>query len=436
MRSRDDVREPGGSAKALAQFVLSGLVAVALLGLAAVEVMRRSGTDEAVREAKQVTRLAGDGIVAPRASQALLHGDPDAIRRMDAIVRRSVLGGSVVRVKLWGPDGRIVYSDQHQLIGKRFEIGDEEREALEHQTVDAEVSDLTEPENRYERREHKLLEVYLGIRSPNGAPLLFEAYNRFSSVTASGRRLWLVFAPALIGAMLLLEAAQVPLAWSLLRRLRRGQREREELLQRALDAAENERSRIARDLHDGTVQDLAGVSFTLAAAADKLEGRGQDQEAALVEQAAADTRRSVRELRTLLVDLYPPTLHQQGLAAALADLLAPLASRGLDTDLRADPALRLPENAERVMFRAAQEALRNVVKHANAQRVEVCVDRRNGSVALTVADDGCGHAALPEVDGHFGLRIVQDLARNAGGEFSLEPGDEGGTVFRFEVPAS
>jgi two-component system NarL family sensor kinase len=435
MRISEELRPSQRPARALAQFVLSGLVAVALLGLAAVEVMRRSGTDEAVRDAKQTTRLAADGIVAPTITPALLHGDPQAIKKMDARVRHSILGRQVVRVKIWNAKGQIVYSDEHRLIGHTYGLGKEEREALEGQSVDAELSNLSEPENRYERNQKKLLEVYQGVRTPAGTPLLIEAYNKFSSVSASGRRLWLVFAPAMIGALLLLQAAQIPLAWSLLRRLQRGQYEREMLLQRALDAAENERSRIARDLHDGTVQDLAGVSFTLAAAADRLDRKGEQDAADLIDQAADDTRRSVRELRTLLVDLYPPSLHQQGLAAALTDLLAPLAARGMDTSLEADAALRLPENAERVIFRAAQEALRNVVKHAKAQRVEVRVDSRNGSVALSVLDDGRGAQARPNGDGHFGLRMVEDLARDAGGEFKLEPRPEGGTLFHFEVPA-
>src|SRR4051812_16114929 len=308
----DELRQPGGSARALAQFVLSGFIAVALLGIVAVEIMRRQGTNEAIRDAKEVTQLAGNGLVAPNVTPGLLRGNPDEIHKMDEIVHRSIVRGSVVRVKVWDKDGKIVYSDEHRLIGKKYDLGKEEREALEHRAVDAEVSNLNEPENKYERTEKKLLEVYLGTRSPQGTPLLFEVYQRFSSVSNSGRRLWTVFAPALIGALLLLQVAQVPLAYSLLGRLRRGQAEREALLQRSLDAAQNERSRIAADLHDGAVQDLAGVSFTLAAAADRLERDGEADTAGLVDQAARDTPRSVRELRTLLVDLYPPSLHRPG----------------------------------------------------------------------------------------------------------------------------
>src|SRR3954454_2960544 len=148
MRISEELRSSRGPARALAQFVLSGLVAVALLVLAAVEVMRRSGTDEAVRDAKQTTRLAGDGVVAPNITPALLRGDPAAIKRMDERVRRSILGGQVVRVKIWNAKGQVVYSDEHRLIGHTYGLGSEEREALDHQTVDAELSNLSEPENR------------------------------------------------------------------------------------------------------------------------------------------------------------------------------------------------------------------------------------------------------------------------------------------------
>src|SRR3954452_21939990 len=151
----DELRQPGGSARALAQFVISGFVAVALLGIVAVEIMRRQGTNEAIRDAKEVTQLAGNGIVAPNITQGLLRGRPEAIKRMDEIVDRSIVGGSVVRVKLWDHAGKIVYSDEHRLIGKRYALGKEEKEALEHRTVDAELSDLSQPENIYERDEKK-----------------------------------------------------------------------------------------------------------------------------------------------------------------------------------------------------------------------------------------------------------------------------------------
>src|SRR3954463_14386026 len=412
----DELRQPGGTARALAQFVVSGFVAVALLGIVAVEIMRRQGTNEAIRDAKEVTQLAGNGLVAPNVTEGLLKGHPAAIRKMDEIVHRSIVRGSVVRVKLWDKTGKIVYSDEHRLIGTKYDLGDEGKEALEHRAGHGELSDLSQPENKFERDEKKLLEVYLGTRSPDGTPLLFEVYQRFSSVSNSGRRLWTVFAPALIGALLLLQVAQVPLAYSLLSRLQRGQREREALLQRSLDAAQNERSRIARDLHDGAVQDLAGVSFTLAAAADRLDRSGEGDTAGLGDQAARDPRRSVRELRTLLVDLYPPSLHRQGLAAALSDLLAPLASRGMHVDLQADPVMRLPETAERVLFRAAQEGLRNVVKHADAESVQVRVDRVDGKVALIINDDGRGAGDAEAGEGHIGLQMVRDLARDAGGD--------------------
>src|SRR3954465_10575658 len=87
----DELRQPGGSARALAQFVISGFVAVALLGIVAVEIMRRPGTNEAIRDAKEVTQRAGNGIVAPNITQGLLRGRAQDVRRMDEIVDRSIV---------------------------------------------------------------------------------------------------------------------------------------------------------------------------------------------------------------------------------------------------------------------------------------------------------------------------------------------------------
>src|SRR3954452_18601554 len=106
MAVREELRKPGGTARALAQFVLSGFIAVALLGIVAVEIMRRQGTNEAIRDAKQVTQLAGDGIVAPNITQGLLRGRTADIHRMDRLVERSNVRGLVVRGKIWNPDGR------------------------------------------------------------------------------------------------------------------------------------------------------------------------------------------------------------------------------------------------------------------------------------------------------------------------------------------
>src|SRR6185437_1259027 len=142
--------------------------------------------------------------------------------------------------------------------------------------------------------------------------------------------------PALLGALVILYLVQVPLAYSLARRLRARQREREALLRSAIDASDLERRRIAADLHDSAVQRLAGVSLSLAAAGSRngREGSSGDEELrAAVREAAAETRETIRELRTLLVDIYPPTLQRSGLTAALSDLVAPLRAAGITVTL-------------------------------------------------------------------------------------------------------
>ena len=166
----------------------------------------------------------------------------------------------MVRVKVWTLDGRVVYSDQRPLVGRRFALEPGVPNAVRNRLVVADVSDLERPENRYERHFGKLLEVYLPIDAPDGRRLLFEDYIRFErnhrqraaplrSLRARAGR----GAPAaLAGAAAVGMVAHPPSS--------PAPAEREALLRRAIDASALERRRIAQHLHDGVVQDLAGVS--------------------------------------------------------------------------------------------------------------------------------------------------------------------------------
>jgi signal transduction histidine kinase len=416
---------------AVLKFAVSGLAVVVVLGVVGFQLLRRAGTNAAISDAKRVTRLAGQGIVEPAVTRGLVRGDPRAVARVDRVVRSRVLRDPVVRVKIWTRDGRIVYSDERHLIGSRYRLGKDEVEVLDTGKIQAAVSDLKRPENRFEQSYGKLLEVYLPIKARNSQKLLFESYLRFSSVAASGRTIWLSFLPAMLGALILLWLIQLPLSFGLARRIRQSQQDRETLLRRAIDASETERRRIAQDLHDGVVQSLAGVSYSLAAAADRAPAPTGET----LRRAAGETRQAIRELRSLLVDIYPPDLHRVGLKGALDDLVAPFTHREIEAELDVPHDVRLPRDIEALFFRVAQEALRNALAHGHPARVAVQVRRENGRASLLVEDDGRGFDPAEDgVDGHFGLRMIAESIRDAGGHTEIESEPGRGTRIRAEVP--
>ncbi len=421
----------------MAKFAVGGLVALAAVGVGSYFLMRHIGTTEAIDNSKTVTRIVGRQIVEPELTDGILHERPSSISRLDRVVENRVLSDEIVRVKIWTAGGRIVYSDKNRLIGSRYQLGADDLQVLRQGGVDAGVTDLSQPENRFERAQGNVLEVYLGVHAPNGRPLLFETYQRFSSIASSGSSIWKAFAPAIIGALLILALLQVPLASSMARRLRRGHAEREALLKKAIDASDQERRRIAGDLHDGVVQSLSGTAFSLAAAAERTGGNGSGTAHEALQRGAAQTRQSVGELRSLMVDIYPPSLREKGLESALLDLTASLEQRGIATELDVPPGLHLTAETEAVLYRVAQEAVRNAAMHAEPTRVTVAVEHGDGWVSLTVTDNGRGlpgEASSPA--GHFGMQLMRDLVADADGELEIEPGPDGGTRVRLEVPTT
>jgi two-component system NarL family sensor kinase len=420
------------------QFAVAGAIAFFVLAAVTAYASRRVGTREAASDARRVAWVSGQTLVASALDDGVVTLDPRSLAALDKVVRERILGGSLVRVKLWRGDGTIVYSDEGRLIGDRYELGEDELEALELGIVDAEISDLAKPENRFESPNDELFEVYLPIETPNGTRLLFEAYFLNDGVSDAGRRVWLSFAPFTLGSLAVLQLVQIPLAWSLARRLRRGQQAREQLLAHAVDSSNAERRRIAADLHDGVVQDMSGVSYTLAALA-RSDALGDDGRL-IVEDAAARLRETVRQLRSLLVEIYPPNLQEEGLESAIGDLLARLENRGTATSLRSTipPGTTPAPEVAALVYRVAQEVLRNVVTHAHAQQVSVELGYEHDRFVLVIDDDGVGFDPLAAGgvtdDGHVGLRVMIDLVQELGGTLHIESAPSAGTAVRLEVP--
>jgi two-component system NarL family sensor kinase len=422
------------------QFVTAMVAVILLLCLITAVLARRAALHEAVRDARTSTQQLARAVVQPNLPRGLTAGSPAAIAATDRLIRGRVLSGWLVRVKIWDGSGRILYSDEPRLIGDRFALEPTEVGIVQHGGDAAELSDLKAPENRFEKASNKLYETYAQVHSPEGTPLLFEAYYRYSDLNKRSNEILSSFEPLGIGGPLLLGLITVPLVWGLARRLRRARADRERLLLRALDSSDLERRRIARDLHDGVVQELAGASFALSAAADavRAEPGSSPATSASLDRVAAGVRHSMRSLRSLLVDIYPPSLHDEGLAAALTDLLAPLPGGGTQTSLTITPDLDLAPETSALVYRVAQEAVRNAQRHAEATHLDVEVSRQPDRVVLVVQDDGHGFdpaiAEKAAADGHVGLRLLKDLVAEAGGELSLRSGPAGTTI-RLEVAA-
>jgi len=404
---------------------------------------------EAVNDAAHTMNLLATSVVQPALQDGLLSGDATAVAAFDRVAREQVLPSGIVRAKLWRPDGTVVYADDARLVGQRFTLADDQLEALSSPQTRAEVSGLERSENEFERYGGKLLEVYRPVWTPSGSELLFEVYGDYGPVSARAFDLWRGLAGVLASSLLLLLVLMAPIIWRLLDRLGAAQAQRESVLRASVEASARERRRIAADLHDGPVQDLVASSLAVSGAAESARADGRVRLAGAITDAASTVRASVASLRSLLVDIYPERLADAGLAAAVADLARPLAGRGIDVVVDVDEAqaARLGEAAQQVAHRVARECLRNVVRHADARHVVIRLAAADAAdaadppdprrpVVLGVTDDGVGlePAGLAQVEGHFGVRVLADLATDVGAVLRVRSASGLGTQWQLALP--
>ena len=197
--------------------------------------------------------------------------------------------------------------------------------------------------------------------------------------------------------------------------------------QRLVDAADRERRRLERNLHDGAQQHLVAIALLLRSARGKL-GRGEDDAKVLLERAEREFDAALHELRELAQGIHPAVLTERGLAPALRALGE---RSSVPVRFGEVPAERLPESLEAGIYYTVAEALANVAKHARATAATVTVARGGGRVVVEVVDDGVGGAG--EGAGS-GVRGLTDRVEALGGTLTLDSPAGAGTRLRADIP--
>ena len=425
---------PSGRAvrRAVVGLVVSALAAFLAVGAGAVLAARSIAEKTALTEAARSAEGLGKVIFVPTLPE-VMGGDAAARNRLDAAVLARQRDGEIIRVKVWTHDGLVLYSNEPKAMGLRFPNNTEVQATIDQQASTAELSDLSNAENVTERPSHLLVEVYVPLTLDSGQRLALEVYSTDAGVAAARAELTGTLVPFALLALLVLVLAQLPVSAWLLRRVSRADAERGRLLRSALTASERERRAIARDLHDGVVQSLAGANFVLSSVRNAVASHTPPR-LDMVEKASEAVRDAVGSLRTMMVDIYPPDLTGDGLPEAIDQLAERLSHEGVEVKTRIDVRTELSSELAAAAYRCARECSTNIAKHADAAHAWIEVDGDERRLVVRVADDGRGYAGAPAETGHLGLQLMRDAVDDLGGQFTIRTAPEGGTEVSIRLP--
>ena len=197
-----------------------------------------------------------------------------------------------------------------------------------------------------------------------------------------------------------------------------------------------ERQRLARELHDSVTQTIYSVTLYADAARMALATNKQDLAAEHLQELRNLAREAMLDMRLLIFELHPPVLEKEGLATAVQTRLETVEARsGLQSTFYIEgEEIRLPLFIEEALYRIAQEALNNAVKHARAQQVTVCLRFGDHHFGLEVSDDGIGFdPSRARSSGGLGLRGIEERVQRIGGQLVMDSTPDKGTVLKVEV---
>ena len=212
--------------------------------------------------------------------------------------------------------------------------------------------------------------------------------------------------------------------------IERLESERRDSARRALMVQEDERRRIARELHDEVGQTLTGVMLQVEGLAAAIPNALRDQ----LDELRETARRGTEDVRRIASQLRPEALEDLGLQSALAALATSFGDQAqVRVTRRLEPAVPLSAEQELVIYRVAQEALTNVARHAGAEHVDLRLQRKDRATVLTVRDDGQGIPPAGLASSH-GIRGMRERAMLIGAELSIRTSLGGGTEIELRIP--
>lgn len=420
---RAEWREIGG----LGRLALAGLA----LSLALTVVLGFSISNSARTNllAARADLLASQVSALPLLGADVVPGsDPYAV--FDGAVQRSLVGGETERVKVWAADGTIVYSDLPSLVGQSFDLSPPARGAFDGH-VETTISDLEDPAHAHAESHSQLIEVYIPHAGADGSiDHVVEVEQRLDSLNEAlgsiRRNVWLSIGAGMGALAIFLGALGVARARSVDRRRRQAER----LLGALFRVQEDEQRRIVGALHDDVGQPLYRLLYGLEGSRAKLPH--DDPVADELDRLEGLVRDIDKTLRGELDLLYHGLAADAGLVPALRDL-AGMTEGESGIDVHTSFPDRLPTLspvARTALFRAAQEAVVNVRKHAGAGNVWIRVETQGDRVAVDVEDDGTGTLASPGL----GLTTTRERLEALGGGLRVEQRKRTGTRFSAWLP--
>ncbi len=414
---------------------IGGLGRIAVIGLIASAVLTVvmgftiTGSARANLLEARADLIANEVRTMPELALTDVPGSP-SFEVFDAAAHHGLMGSETERVKVWSADGRIVYSDDPGLIGGEFALSSLASEAFAG-AVTTHISDLQDPAHAGERAHGQLIEVYVPVLDADGSvTMVVEVEQRLDSLNEAmgdiNRNTWLAIATG-VGVLALFLGA---LATAVARGINRRRRQAEGLLGSLFRAQEEERRHVVGALHDDVGQPLYRLLYGLEGSRAKLDAG--DPVADELENLEEIVRQVDTTLRGQLDYLYQGLAADAGLTTALRDLGATTeAETGVSVhlDLAAEPD-DLSSVGRTALFRAAQEGVVNVRKHAEARNVWIELGVEGDRVAVEVRDDGNGFGG----EAGLGLTTTRERLEALGGGVTVRRRRGGGSVFAAWLP--